>query len=421
VPRGRSCSAGVTETGAPGTPADRRTDWVIVAMALLGGLLAALHVGKVPPALPSIREELQLDLVTSGFVVSVFNLLGMCLALFVGSLADRLGRVRLVAAGMVCLIVGGALGALAQSLPVLLVARVTEGIGFISLSVAMPAIVLAAATARDRPFALSLWSIYTPLGMALALAVSPLILQTAGWRGLWLGVMVVTLLAAGFVLWAIARVHPPPPPTGRPLVVIFETLSRGGLWLLALAFGGYAFQWISLMVWLPTFLPEELGLSALGAALVTALVVLINVPGNILGGWLLRRGVPARRLVVSGSVAMGLTAIGIFLPHAGDAWRVVLCFVFSFLGGVVPTSLFASAPDHAPTLAHLGAANGMLMQGSSTGQFIGAPLVAAAVAAAGGAWAGAVVPMLGAAAVAGIAGAFAASRRAREVVRSVAD
>lgn len=385
-------------------------------MAVLGGLLAALHLGKVPPALPRIREELQLGLVTSGFVVSVFNLLGMCLALFVGSLADRLGRVRLVATGIGCLIAGGALGALAQTLPVLLVARVIEGVGFISISVAMPAIVIAAASARDRPFALSLWSIYTPLGMALALAFSPLVMQAAGWRGLWLAVLAVTVLAVGFVLWAIARVRLPPPPPGRPRVVILETLSRGGLWLLALAFGGYAFQWISLMVWLPTFLPEELGLSALGAALVTALVVLINVPGNILGGWLLRRGVPARRLIALGSLAMGLTAVGVFLPHAGDIGRVALCFAFSFLGGLVPTSLFSSAPGQAPTLAHLGAANGMLMQGSSTGQFIGAPLVAAAVAAAGGAWAGAVVPMLGAAALAGLAGALAAGRPARNSV-----
>lgn len=388
---------------------ENRTGWAIVAMAVLGGILAALHVGKVPPALPRIREELQLGLVTSGFVVSIFNLLGMSLALFVGSLADRLGRVRLVATGIACLIAGGAAGAMAGALPLLLVARAIEGVGFIAISVAMPAIVIAAASARDRPFALSLWSIYTPFGMALALALSPVVMQLAGWRGLWLGVLAVTLLAAGFVLWAIARVRLPPPPPGRPGTVILETLAQGGLWLLALAFGGYAFQWISLMVWLPTFLPEEFGLAPLAAALVTALVVLINVPGNILGGWMLRRGVPARWLILLGSLAMGLTALGIFLPHLGAPARIVLCFAFSFLGGFVPTSLFSSVPGQAPTLAHLGAANGMLMQGSSTGQFIGAPLVAAAVAAAGGAWQGAVVPMLGAATLAAAAGWFAAA------------
>jgi MFS transporter, DHA1 family, inner membrane transport protein len=55
----------------------------------------------------------------------------------------------------------------------------------------------------------------------------------------------------------------------------------------------------------------------------------------------------------------------------------------------------------------MGAATGMLMQGSNLGQFVGPSLVAAAVAAAGGSWTGALVPLIGGAVLTMAAGLLA--------------
>ena len=280
--------------------------------------------------------------------------------------------------------------------------------GFIA--VALPAIVLAATAERDRPFALSLWSVFTPAGMALALVAAPPVLTVVGWRGLWLGIAALAL-AAAVVDRAVARVAVPQGPSGTPLRVIADRLARGGLLLLGLAFGAYAFQWVSLMVWLPTFLASDLGVGRAAAALLTALVVACNVPGNIASGWLQRRGVPAARIIAAGSVGMALAAWGIFSDGLPDAARYALCLVFSLTAGAIPSSLFAGAPAHAPSPGHMGAANGILMQGSATGQFIGPPLIAAAVAAAGDSWSGALAPLVLGAALTALAG-MAATRLA---------
>jgi hypothetical protein len=55
----------------------------------------------------------------------------------------------------------------------------------------------------------------------------------------------------------------------------------------------------------------------------------------------------------------------------------------------------------------MGAATGMLMQGSNLGQFVGPPFVAAAVAAAGGSWTGALAPLIGGAVLTMAAGLLA--------------
>ncbi|MBP2315345.1 MFS family permease [Azospirillum soli] len=379
----------------------------MVLTAVAGGIVTALHLGKVPPALPMIRDDLGLGMVDAGFVVSTLNVLGMLFALAVGATADQLGRRRLILAGFLCLAVGGGIGAASQGLPGLLFSRFIEGVGFIAVVVALPAIVLAATAERDRPFALSLWSVFTPAGMALALVVAPPVLAAAGWRGLWLGIAALALVAVAVVDRAVARVVLPQRPSGTPLRVIADTLARTGLLLLGLAFGAYAFQWVSLMVWLPTFLASDLGADRTAAALLTALVVACNVPGNIVSGWLQRRGVPAARTIAAGSVCMALAAWGIFSDGLPDAARYALCLVFSLTAGAIPSSLFAGAPAHAPSPGHMGAANGILMQGSATGQFIGPPLIAAAVAAAGNSWSGALPPLVLSAALTALAGVAA--------------
>jgi len=378
---------------------------------LLGGVIAALHVGKVPPALPALRQDLGLDLVSAGFVVSAFNVLGMSLGLLVGVLADRLGRRRLVLLGLLSLTLGGAMGAIVQGLPLLLASRVLEGLGFMAVSVASPPLMMAAAMPQDRSYALSLWSTFMPVGMALAMVAAPQVQAVVGWRGLWL--LIAALALAGTVVIArmtggLRTAHAAP--AGPAWRVVSETLSRPRLLLLSVVFGAYAFQWMAVMVWLPSFLPVAMGVAPTVAALLTALVVIANVPGNILGGWLLHRGLTIRVLAPAVAACMALCALGLFTDLLPNPTRFALVLAFSLFGGVIPAVLFASAPLHAPSPGHLAAGNGLLMQGSNIGQFMGPPLVAAAVTAAGGAWSGALGPVFVAAGLTAFASILAGLR-----------
>jgi DHA1 family inner membrane transport protein len=398
----------------PGTrTADARrdsTDWGVVFGAMALGVVAALHIGKVPPALPAIRADLDLGLVGGGFVVSTFNALGMVLGMLIGGLSDRFGRRRAAIAGYASLMLGGALGALASGLPVLLASRALEGLGFMAVGVTMPGIVSAAASERDRPLALGLWSVFTPLGFAIALLVTPIGLATVGWRGVWAALAVVSLIALVLLLPRLPSV------TGGTKAGfgrrLREVLSRPRMWCLAAAFGTYAFQWVTLMAWLPTYLTGALGFALGAASLVTALVVAMNVPGNIVAGVLLRGGASPAYLIALGSAVMAGAAAALFLqPGLGASAGIGLCLLFSLFGGLIPSILFARVPSAAPSSTHASQANGMLLQGSATGQFIGPPLIGAAVAAAGGAWSGAVLPLVLAALLTAGLGAFATGPR----------
>jgi cyanate permease len=156
-------------------------------------------------------------------------------------------------------------------------------------------------------------------------------------------------------------------------------LKRPGPWWIALAFGCYAFNYYAIMVWLPTFMVGERQTPLLTASLLTALVVAVNIPGNLLGGMLMQRGVARGTNVCIAGVATALTALMIFSPALPDSLRFFGCVLFSFAVGVLPGSVMSAAQTHAANPAQVGTIQGMINQGSNMGQFVSPLLVTAVV------------------------------------------
>jgi DHA1 family inner membrane transport protein len=326
----------------------------------------------------------------------------MLVGMLAGVLCDRFGHRRYALLGLAVLALGGALGAFAGGFASLVFARFLEGVGFIAFTVSAVALMNAAAAGpRDRAVALGLWSSYMPTGGAIALFVAPLLIAQWGWRGLWLCFSLLAIFAA----IAFVRVVP----VSRhgqvtSLRLVAESIANPGNIAMAALFAFYVAQWTSIMIWLPTFLIDEHRLSDTAAALATALFVLINVPGNLTGGWLLARGVRRGALIVAGSAIAALCELGMFADALPAALRFALVLVFSLSAGVIPAAVFSGLPVHARTAQHIGTGNGIVMQASQIGQFLG-PLALAWIATRFGGWEASLWALIAFAAGAAVCGA----------------
>ena len=366
------------------------THWRGIWAVFGGGLVAGAYVTKVPPALPQLRIELGLSLVEATFIVTTFNVLGMLVGMAAGMLGDRYGRKRLALTGLALLAVGGVLGASVHGFAALLVSRFIEGVGFICFAVPAPALMSAmSADARDRAKALGLWSAYMPAGGTIALLAAPLFIAAASWRALWLALALAAVIAA---LVCAREVQRSPPSAVSSWRLVAESLVSPGNIAMSLLFACYVAQWTSIMVWLPTFLSER-GASTAAASVATAMMVLVNVPGNLTGGWLLSRGVPRGMLVVSACAIAALCELGMVAPVLPAALRYALVLVFSGCAGVIPASIFAGLPMHARSRQHIATGTGMVQQLSNVGQFFG-PLAIAWIASHYGGWGAALWAML---------------------------
>jgi predicted MFS family arabinose efflux permease len=360
---------------------------------------------KVPPALPAMRAELQLALVESGFLHTVMYGIGGGAGVFCGAFADRFGQKRAALLGVGFMLAGGVLGALSWRYEVILLSRFLEGVGFILIAVSAASLLIAATLPRDRLTSFAIWSCYMPSGGTLILLLAPFALTTLGWRSLWLGLALYT--AVCFVLVALWVPAPGFGGSIGSMRLLRESFLRPGVLLLCLAFMCYVGQWVSVMTWLPTFVVER-GASTTGASLVTAAFVAANIPGNLLGGYLLKRRVPRSTVTAVAAAGMGVTAIGLLSSGAPDGLRFACVLVFSTLGGMIPSAVFAGTPVHSKSPGHIGTTNGMVMQYSHLAQFI-VPIVVAWVASRWGGWSATLGVMLALSAI-GIAAGLGISR-----------
>lgn len=352
----------------------------LAALVVAVGVTCALHVGKLPVAIPVLRESLGLTLLQAGFLLSLVQLAGMTLGLFVGLMADRLGMRRVMLAGLVLLALGSALGALAPSVNSLLLTRVVEGMGF--LMAVLPAPGLLRQRVAHPPTlarALGWWGAYMPLGTALALLLGAPAIQWVGWRWAWLVLAGVSLLAAAALLrWvpaAVSRAQSAGQAPTRLWPRLLRTLRAPGPWLVAVAFFLYSGQWLAVVGFLPTIYSQA-GYSGAVVGVLSALAAGINMAGNIGAGRLLARGVPPGQIL---SVAYGAMALGAWVAFAAlgaPVWQYVAVLVFSGVGGLIPGTLFGLAVVLAPSEDTVSTTVGWMQQLSALGQFLGPPLVA---------------------------------------------
>ncbi len=364
------------------------TNWRLVILIFSVGVVSAFNVGKVPPSLLLMRAELKLSLFAAGWVFSIFNLVAAGGGALAGAAADRLGHRRLALWGLAGIAVAGLAGGLARGAPGLLLSRFCEGLGYVMVGVTAPALIVGAAQKKDLGLALGIWSAFMPLGTATMMLFSPLLLSSVGWRGLWFVDAALIALMALLLLKATTRPTAAPVASGQTwsvtLMELKLTVSRPGPLLLALCFGNYALQFVSLVGFLPTILVEEVGVNQGAAAGLSALVVAMSIPGNILGGRLLQRGVRRVVLLCTAGAVVGLSSLGIYSDALPGPLRLCLCLVFSALGGMIPAALFSGTPIHAPRPSLVATTNGLMMQGASLGSTLGPPALAALVTAAGG-------------------------------------
>ena len=369
--------------------AARRPDPAL--LVILAGVVAALHIGKLPPAIPVLRDALGLTLVQAGFLLSLVQVAGMTLGVVFGVVADTLGSRRSMTLGLVLLAIVSALGGLMQGVAPLMLLRAAEGFGFLLVVLPAPGLVRSLVEPRRASAMIGLWGAYMPLATALALLFGPLAIAAIGWRGWW---EALAALSAAMAIWlrhavpADARPAAAAAPPLPSLARLRMTLAAPGPWLVALSFAMYSGQWLAVIGFLPSIYVQS-GIAGATAGVLTAAVAAANMAGNIGSGRLLQRGVAPSRLLVIGFVTMGLAATATF-AGGGDAGlapalRYLAVLLFSGVGGLIPATLFAQAVRLAPNEGTLATTIGWVQQWSALGQFAGPPLVAA-VASSAGSW-----------------------------------
>lgn len=357
------------------------TRWASVFLLVSAGIVAALQLGKAVIAAPMLQADLAISLVDIGWLTGVFAVLGLIGGIPAGAFIASVGSRRILLIGLFITVLGSACGALGTGLPVLLLARIVEGAGFLLITVAAPSILAQVSERSDQDFAFALWSCFMPVGMAVAMLAGPLF-ET--WRTIWWSSCGLTL--AVFILVQLII-----PDTGERQTWSCRGLKMQAMHicttrepvLLAAMFALYSLMFFALFSFLPVLLMQRMEVTHSSAGLLSALATAANILGNLAAGALLSRGTKRATLLISASLTMGAASLGIFQPLFSDAVTFMLCVVFSAVGGLIPATLLSAAPTAAPAAGLVPIVLGLIIQGNNLGQIIAPIAIGSAIQAYG--------------------------------------
>lgn len=166
--------------------------------ASLGGLLYGYDIGAIGAAIIFIRRQFALDPLSQGVVVSSLLVGAAVGSLFVGPLADRYGRRRVLLAVGVVFLLGTAGSALAADATALIAARLVLGLAVGGSATAVSLYLAETAPTAHRGALSALNVLMITTGLLIAALVGLALARYEAWRWMiGLGVVPALLLVAG--------------------------------------------------------------------------------------------------------------------------------------------------------------------------------------------------------------------------------
>ena len=204
-----------------------RERWLTLAVVSTATAMLLIDVTVVYVALPAIQRDLGTGFEELQWVIDAYSLTMATTLLSAGVLADRYGRGKVFAGGLVAFTVFSALCGAASSGLLLDLARAAQGVGAAAMFAASLAILAHEFQGRERGFALGVWGAITGAALAFGPLLGGIVIDGMGWR--WIFFL---NLPIGAVLAWLALRRLPDSRQSRP-----QPLDLSGL----LTFGGACF------------------------------------------------------------------------------------------------------------------------------------------------------------------------------------
>jgi EmrB/QacA subfamily drug resistance transporter len=169
------------------TPQDlQRRRWELLALTSIGAFMSPLDSAILSVAFPSMSPALRLTFAGSLWIQAAYLVAMVVLLIPLGRLADHHGRVRFYLLGLAVFTLGSLLAALSMNAAWMIASRVVQGTGAALLVSTSAAIVTAAFPPHERGRALGINVMAVYLGLSLGPPLGGLLVDTLGWRWIFL-------------------------------------------------------------------------------------------------------------------------------------------------------------------------------------------------------------------------------------------
>ena len=348
--------------------------WAIVLVVFMAGFCMPANMGKTMWLAPLVMQGLGFGPDTLGWLNGVFYILGAVIAFPAASFIRRLGIRWSVVIALLCGIVGNFIGAMSNTIAMLMVSRIIEGAGFGLMGVIGVAAISPWFPVEKRGLPLGVWAMW----VAVANAITPIIdsaiaTATGNYITVWWVLFGFDILILIFFLLVYREPSDPyideAEKAGEVKFSYKELFSNKVVWILGLLFFLEEGAFIASQGFLTSYVTANLNAPLMvGSILVSAGAIWGACFAPIAGAVSDKIGSRRKVLIFSmiSAVFFGLTVFTVTDLRI----YIIVIILNGFVGGGVSSMLWASCTETVPS--HLvSGATATLACMQSVGMFLG--------------------------------------------------
>lgn len=312
-----------------------RKSWVMLAVLLMARTAMGFQFQTVGSIGPSLMEALSIDNAQIGILIGLYLLPGLPIALPSGLIGQRFGARHVVLAGLVMMVLGGAIAAVAVTFPVAAAGRIISGAGGVLMNVMLTKLVADWFDTGKMATAMAVLIIGWPLGIALGLAVGPYMMLAFGGAAVLQLSTGLAALALGLFM-VLYRDPPDLPP--RPAATRFSLgLTRYELRMVALAgamWATYNASYVVLVSFAPTLFAAR-GYSIEQSGWIVSILSWSMMPMIPAGGYLADRLGRPDLMIAGGFIVATAGIVAMSYSDAPVIWMIVIALVAGLPSGAM--------------------------------------------------------------------------------------
>lgn len=304
-------------------------------MAYLLSLVIVSNFQIIPPLIPFIIKDWGITRAQSGLLMGITALPPMLFGIIGGYILDRFGNKLPVVFSLIVYLLGQTLFVIASNFTVLLLSRITIGLGGIILSVVGLRILAEEFQGENLGKVIGFWGTGMPVAVLFSFNLFSFIAERSSWKTPMIILRVFTL----FVLFLIVFFYKE---RGRETSIDIEFSSSlksmpRDVWLLSVTWLLFNAGSLSFLTFAPDYLVSR-GFSSIQASSISSLYIIGSFFSPIVG-YILDRNSKPSLMILSGSIILSMILISVYFIDSP-----VLIVIAGISSALVPPSVFYLLP-----------------------------------------------------------------------------
>lgn len=391
-----------------------KNKWLSFAVIYFAAVIVSISQLKIVPIMGNISESFNISMSQISWLMSVFTVAGVILAIPSAAILDYLGSKKLLLILMATLCIGNIIGAFTNSYYLLLVSRAIEGISF-AMIILVGIVLISDLFAGDKAGSMTgIFTTFAAVGSVLAMNITLPIVNSLGVNGIWL--VVAALSALSFVLVAVVIKKPETnagnenADTPSKKASLSEAASNGNLWLVMFCQFSVAFVLFTYFTIYPSLFTDLYSLDATVANFYAGLLGLFAIPFGVIAGVIIDKSGNAPLVTLLSFI--GLTISCFVMPMLGPSTYILHVASLSFFCALIIPAVLYIAPGVAKQPTLIGYSVALVNMLYYVGIFSGSPVVLGAIEKSG--WGSAASILAGASAIGIVAMALFMARSKKQ-------